>query len=137
MGINATPSRSRVRNQVSQLMTHGTANFSLRNLPQAGRCRIDPHGPEWRQACIDLGIPDEPRCHDLPLPRRRQKPKYSYQCPNCLEVLMRIRPLKRYSACFTCCSHYNRGRHSARFAYECIPLQLGVQLAREAEPESL
>ena len=120
--------------EVSRTMRHELAHLIA--YTRAGRCRIDPHGPEWRQACIDLGIPDEPRCHDLPLPRRRQKPKYSYQCPNCLEVLMRIRPLKRYSACFACCSHYNRGRYSNRFAYECIPLQLGVQLAREAEPES-
>ncbi len=119
--------------EVSRTMRHELAHLIA--YTRAGRRRIEPHGPEWRQACVDLGMPDEPRCHDLPLPRRRQKPKHAYQCPNCLEVLMRIRPLKRHSACYACCSSYNRGRYGARFAYETIPLQLGIQLAQEAEPE--
>ena len=33
---------------------------------RAGRRRILPHGPEWRQACRDLVIADETRCHNLP-----------------------------------------------------------------------
>src|ERR1700730_17806348 len=33
---------------------------------RAGRRRISPHGEEWRQACHDLGIGDEVRCHNLP-----------------------------------------------------------------------
>ena len=32
---------------------------------RVGRKRIAPHGPEWRQACHDLGIPGEDRCHAL------------------------------------------------------------------------
>ena len=40
---------------------------------RAGRRRIQTHGPEWRQACADLGIPGETVTHTLPLaPRRRQ-----------------------------------------------------------------
>ena len=33
---------------------------------RAGRRRILPHGAEWREACRDLGIADEKRCHTLP-----------------------------------------------------------------------
>ena len=76
--------------EVDRTMRHELAHLVA--YARAGRRRIEPHGREWRQACVELGIPEEPRCHDLPLPRRRQKPKHAYQCPNCLEVLLRIRP---------------------------------------------
>src|SRR5438270_4445960 len=33
---------------------------------RVGRRRIAPHRIEWRQACHDLGIADEARCHNLP-----------------------------------------------------------------------
>lgn len=132
--INLNPRLREIsEREVDRTMRHELAHLVA--YARAGRRRIEPHGREWRQACVELGIPEEPRCHDLPLPRRRQKPKYAYQCPNCLEVLLRIRPLKRYSACYSCCSIYRRGRYSSRFAYETIPLQLGVQLAQEADCE--
>src|SRR6185503_4336716 len=35
---------------------------------RARRRRILPHGIEWREACHDLGISDEKRCHNLPFP---------------------------------------------------------------------
>src|SRR5438128_3545960 len=35
---------------------------------RAGRRRILPHALEWRDACRDLGIGDEVRCHGLPFP---------------------------------------------------------------------
>ncbi len=37
---------------------------------RTGRRKIPPHGVEWQQACIDLGIADEKRCHNLPFPAR-------------------------------------------------------------------
>ena len=37
---------------------------------RVGRRKISPHGDEWQQACIDLGIADEKRCHNLPFPAR-------------------------------------------------------------------
>ncbi len=37
---------------------------------RVGRRKISPHGVEWQQACIDLGIADEKRCHNLPFPAR-------------------------------------------------------------------
>ena len=117
--------------EINRTLRHELAHLIA--YARAGRRRIDPHGPEWRKACADLGIPEEARCHSLPLPRRRQRPKYAYQCPNCLEVLLRIRALKKYSACHECCRVYHRGRYSSRFAYEPIPLQLGLQLASGAD----
>src|SRR3954453_16558110 len=50
---------------------------------RAGRRRISAHGPEWRQACADLGIADEKRCHPLPFPRRRRARPFLYRCPKC------------------------------------------------------
>lgn len=132
--INLNPRLREISEQeVDRTLRHELAHLVA--YVRAGRRRIEPHGSEWRQACSELGIPHESRCHDLPLPRRRQRPKHAYQCPNCLEVLLRIRPLKRYSACYSCCSIYYRGRYSSRFAYENIPLQLGIQLAQEVDPD--
>ena len=39
---------------------------------RAGRRRVLPHGAEWRQACCDLGIADEKRCHNLPFKVRKR-----------------------------------------------------------------
>jgi len=36
---------------------------------RAGRRRISPHGPQWQQACCDLGITGEKLCHTLPFRR--------------------------------------------------------------------
>lgn len=84
---------------------------------RAGRRRIKVHGPEWRQACADLGIPGEPACHDLPLPRRKVTRKYTYQCPACFFVAHRVRPFSRYTACYRCCQRHNHGRYDHRFRF--------------------
>ncbi len=82
---------------------------------RAGRKRIEPHGREWRQACADLGIPDEERCHDLPFERTQQKRRYCYSCPNCDHKIFRVRKIRRAAACYDCCRTYNGGRFDARF----------------------
>src|SRR3954453_16571733 len=61
---------------------------------RAGRRRISAHGPEWRQACRDLGLRDEKRCHTLPLPSRQMQPRHFYRCPGCAQELRRVRPLR-------------------------------------------
>src|SRR4051794_35873630 len=56
----------------------GTLRHELAHLLaqfRAGKRRIQPHGREWRQACVDLGLPNEKRCHDLPLQRRQLQRK--------------------------------------------------------------
>ena len=82
---------------------------------RAGRRRISPHGPEWQQACHDLGIADEKRFHTLPFPAKRYAPRFIYRCPNCRRDLPRVRKIKRTVACLACCRAHNRGEFDVRF----------------------
>jgi SprT protein len=89
---------------------------------RAGRRRIQTHGPEWRRACADLGIPDEKVTHSLPLaPRHRQQTKFYYQCPVCRIEARRVRPFKRPTACLKCCRQYSGGQFDVRFQFRRIP----------------
>ncbi len=87
---------------------------------RAGRRRIAPHGPEWRRACADLGIPDESRCHTLPFPIQRRARPYLYICTHCGTEFPRTRPLKRTSACLACCRAHNRGKFDPRFRLRLV-----------------
>jgi SprT protein len=82
---------------------------------RVGRRRIAPHGPEWRQACVDLGIADEARCHDLPFAARKFPARYVYVCPNCKEKFLRARRIRRAIACLSCCRKHNDGEFDPRF----------------------
>ncbi|MFC4992868.1 SprT-like domain-containing protein [Rubritalea tangerina] len=82
---------------------------------RCGRRRIAPHGVEWQQACADLGIPGERATHQLALPRRLQAKKWRYCCPSCGEAIERVRKMRRYVACYSCCQKYNGGRYNKRF----------------------
>jgi predicted SprT family Zn-dependent metalloprotease len=82
---------------------------------RAGRRRISPHGQEWRQACIDLGIADEKRCHNLPFPARPHAARFVYRCPNCLQEFPRVRRMRRAVACLACCRKHNGGEFDPRF----------------------
>lgn len=88
-----------------------------------GRHKIEAHGPEWRQACADLGIPGESRCHNLPLPGRTMRPKFAYRCTHCGHLLKRVKPLHRRSACYACCRTYNGGAYDDRYRYTRIALE--------------
>ena len=82
---------------------------------RAGRRRISPHGDEWRQACVDLGIADEKRCHNLPFPVRTYTARFIYRCPNCRQEFPRLRPVRRAVACLACCRKHNGGEFDLRF----------------------
>jgi len=82
---------------------------------RAGRRRILPHGVEWRQACYDLGIGDEKRCHNLPFPVSERLRRYLYKCPNCQRDFPRVRRVRRAIACLACCLAHNGGEFDARF----------------------
>ncbi len=82
---------------------------------RAGKRRIAPHGPEWREACRDLGIPGEDRCHSLDFQPRRFERKYAYVCPNCAAVIQRVRRIRRRVACLPCCRRHAGGSFDARF----------------------
>jgi len=78
--------------------------------------KIAPHGVEWREACRDLGIPNEKVTHDLPLPVRKQARNWHYTCAHCKEVVTRVRRVKgRWLACHSCCKKYNKGRYHSKF----------------------
>jgi SprT protein len=87
---------------------------------RAGRRKISPHGVEWQQACIDLGIADEKRCHNLPFPARTFAARFVYRCPNCRQGFPRVRRLRRAVACLACCRKHNGGHFDPRFRLKPI-----------------
>jgi SprT protein len=101
--------------EVQRTLRHELAHFLAQS--RAGRRRIAAHGPEWRQACCDLDIPRESRCHDLPFGGSRRKPKHFYACPKCGTTLKRVRPIRRSLACLNCCRVHSRGHYDARFRF--------------------
>jgi SprT protein len=82
---------------------------------RAGRRRISPHGTEWHQACVDLGIADEKRCHNLPFPAQTYAARFVYRCPNCHQEFPRVRRVHRAVACLACCRKHNGGEFDPRF----------------------
>jgi SprT protein len=77
---------------------------------------IAAHGPEWRQACVDLGIPGEKANHNLPLaPRRRVARRWRYCCGHCGQTHDRVRPYRGRVACWECCGAHNGGRYHEEF----------------------
>jgi SprT protein len=82
---------------------------------RSGRRRIPPHGQEWRDACHDLAVGDEKRCHNLPLPTREHRRRFLYKCPGCQRDFPRVRRIKRAMACLTCCQRHNGGEFDVRF----------------------
>jgi SprT protein len=87
---------------------------------RVGRRRIAPHGPEWQQACRDLGIADEARCHNLPFASKTFPPRYVYRCPNCKAEFPRVRRIRRAIACLVCCRTHNGGDFDPRFRLKLI-----------------
>ena len=87
---------------------------------RAGRRRILPHGAEWRQACRDLRIADEKRCHNLPFPARRYVARFMYRCPNCRQEFPRVHRARRAVACLACCRAHNGGEFDARFRLKLV-----------------
>ncbi|RZI84067.1 MAG: M48 family peptidase, partial [Rubrivivax sp.] len=110
--------------EVDRTLRHELAHLLAHH--RAGRRRISPHGPEWQKACRDLGLTDEKRCHDLPLPRRKMARQHIYRCPGCTVVVRRVRPITRKSACLACCRAHSGGRYDERFRL--------VKVAADGEP---
>lgn len=107
-------SAAEVQRTLRHELAHLLANYRI------GRRRVVAHGPEWRQACADLGIPNEPRCHNLPFKRRRIERRHFYACPACSTVLARVLPLRKRVACVKCCRKHNRGRYNEKFRFKAI-----------------
>ena len=105
--------------EIDRTLRHELAHLLAHH--RAGRRRISPHGSEWQQACRDLGLTDEKRCHDLPLPRRQINARHFYRCPHCAVELRRVRPVRGKSACLACCRRHNGGRYADKFRFTKIP----------------
>ncbi len=101
--------------EIDRTLRHELAHILAHH--RAGRRRIAPHGPEWAQACRDLGLDDETRCHTLPLARSRRARRHLYRCPSCKIEVRRVRPIRRKLACLACCRKYNGGRYDDRFRF--------------------
>jgi len=87
---------------------------------RAGRRRVLPHGEEWQEACRDLGIADEKRCHNLPFPVSERARRFLYKCPNCQRDFPHTRRIKRAVACLACCRAHNGGEFDSRFRLKLI-----------------
>ena len=87
---------------------------------RAGRRRVPPHGAEWRKACHDLGIADEPRCHTLPFPIQRRARRFLYRCERCGKEFPRVRKIKRTVACLECCRKFNRGKFDPKARLQLV-----------------
>jgi len=105
--------------EIDRTLRHELAHI-LAQFREKRRRRISPHGPEWQQACRDLGIADEKRCHTLPFPAKRYARRYIYRCPNCRRGFPRVRKIKRTVACLACCRAHNGGDFDVRFRLKLL-----------------
>ncbi len=82
---------------------------------------ILPHGPEWQEACDEVGIPGESATHSLPwakLYKTRQRRKWILRCPHCKSENRYARRPKLGRACGKCCDEHNGGKFDNRFVME-------------------
>lgn len=117
--VSLNPALQKIsQEEVEKTLRHELAHLLAHD--RAGKKRIAPHGAEWRQACIDLDIPNESRTHQLPFVRHRQQRKFFYRCPSCQETLSRVRKLRRKIACLACCQKYAGGKYEEQFRFEIL-----------------
>jgi SprT protein len=111
--ISLNPRLAEHPEEIDRTLRHEIAHILAQF--RAGRRRISPHGAEWQQACRDLAIGGEKRCHTLPFPATRYAPRFIYRCPNCRRDFPRVRRIRRTVACLACCRAHNGGQFDARF----------------------
>jgi SprT protein len=105
--------------EIDRTLRHELAHI-VAQFREKSRRPISPHGPEWKEACRDLGIADEKRCHTLPFPAQRYAPRFIYRCPKCRHDFARVRKVKRTVACLACCRAHNRGEFDVRFRLKLV-----------------
>jgi SprT protein len=111
--ISLNPRLSEYPTEIDRTLRHELAHILAQF--RAGRRRISPHGAEWQQACVDLGIINEKRCHNLPFLARTHAVRFIYRCPNCRQEFPRVRRVRRAVACLACCRKHNGGAFDQRF----------------------
>ena len=122
--ISLNPRLSEHPAEIDRTLRHELAHLLAQF--RAGRRRILPHGEEWREACRDLGIKGERRCHNLPFPVRRYVARFVYRCPNCRQEFSRVRRVRRAVACLACCRAHNGGEFDARFRLRLLSSSGGL-----------
>ena len=122
--ISLNPRLSEHPAEIDRTLRHELAHLLAQF--RAGRRRILPHGDEWREACRDLGIKGERRCHNLPFPVRRYVARFVYRCPNCRQEFPRVRRVRRAVACLACCRAHNGGEFDARFRLRLLSSSGGL-----------
>ena len=120
--VSLNPRLSEYPIEIDRTLRHELAHILAQF--RAGRRRILPHGVEWREACRDLGISDEKRCHNLPFPVSERARRYLYRCPRCRRDFPRVRRIKRAVACLACCRAHNGGKFDARFRLRLVTAAL-------------
>jgi len=116
--ISLNPRLSEYPAEIDRTLRHELAHILAQF--RVGRRKISPHGVEWQQACIDLGIADEKRCHNLPFPARTFAALFVYRCPNCHQEFPRVRRMRRAVACLACCRKHNGSHFDPRFRLKPI-----------------
>src|SRR6266700_7635703 len=116
--ISLNPRLSEYPSEIDRTLRHELAHLLAQF--RAGRRRVLPHGEEWQEACRDLGIADEKRCHNLPFPVSERARRFLYKCPNCRRDFARVRRIRRAIACLACCRTHNRGEFDARFRLQLV-----------------
>ena len=116
--IELNPRLREFEGQTDRTLRHELAHLVAYH--RAGRRRIEPHGPEWKLACADLGIPGESARHTLPLPRRQVNRNYIYACAHCGSIAQRVRKFRRGSACRKCCDEHNGGKYDMKYRFVLI-----------------
>src|SRR5215475_6342408 len=99
--ISLNPLLQKHADEVDRTLRHELAHLLAQW--RIGRRRIAPHGIEWRQACVDLGIGDEARCHDLPFTAKTTRPPYIYFGRNAKEKFPRVRRIPPAMQGLACC----------------------------------
>ena len=122
--ISLNPRLSEHPAEIDRTLRHELAHLLAQF--RAGRRRILPHGEEWREACRDLGIKGEKRCHNLPFPVRRYVARFVYRCPNCRQEFPRVRRVRRAVACLACCRAHNGGEFDVRFRLRLLSSSGGL-----------
>jgi SprT protein len=107
--------------EIDRTLRHELAHI-LAQFREKRRRRISPHGTEWQQACRDLGISGEKRCHTLPFSAKRYAPRFIYRCPSCRHDFPRVRKVKRAVACPACCRAHSGGGFDLRFQLKLTKL---------------
>jgi SprT protein len=116
--ISLNPRLREHRSEIDRTLRHELAHFLAQF--RAGRRRIAPHGGEWRDACRDLGIAGEARCHNLPFAVTERSRRFLYKCPSCQRKFPRVRKIRRAIACLACCRAHSRGKFDPTFRLRLV-----------------